>query len=144
VAAVAELIIAKNSSNVIVQALIGGLPDAGWADVYVSTGQPGLASGHERLPSAFIRVTRGGGGRLNRVTDSASSLIECWHDGSNAEGLAQAAIGVLCRAAGQRQRFAGGFIRGIDNLFGPTDFPDPLVPSHDRSQFHGDFLISTN
>lgn len=139
-----ELIVAPASKDAAVQALAAGLPDADWINVNVSSKRPDDIPGVNELPHAFIRVTRSGGGMLNRVTDRASLLVECWHDGGRSEALANAAIGVLARAAGQRQRHAGAFLRGMDNVFGPTDFPDPLTPDHDRSQFTADLLVSTN
>lgn len=141
----AELIVPKSSIAFAVQALAVGMGDADaeWTGIYVADRKPDTTSGAS-LPSAFIRVTRSSGGMLNRVTDRATLLVECWHDSARGEELALAAIAVLTRAAGQRQRFAGAFVRGIDNIQGPTDFPDPLTPSHDRFQFTADLLVSTN
>ncbi|DAZ90151.1 Uncharacterised protein [Mycobacteroides abscessus subsp. bolletii] len=139
----AELIVPKPSVALAVQAITVGLPQAGLTDVYVSSKKPGAATGHRILPGKFIRVTRlNPGGMLNRVTDQAHLLIECWDDSGEGEKLANAARGVLRAASGQT--IAGGFVRcaGEDN--GPVDFPDPDVPSHDRYQFTIDLLISTN
>ncbi|DAZ90349.1 hypothetical protein [Mycobacteroides abscessus] len=139
----AELIIAKPSVAIAVSALTAGLPQTGLSGVYVSSKKPGVATGHRVLPSKFIRVTRiSPGGMLNRVTDLAHLLIECWADDGEGESLANAARGVLRASAGHT--IASGFIRSFGNDSGPVDFPDPDVPSHDRYQFTGDLLISTN
>ena len=82
---------------------------------------------------------------INRVTDSARLLIECWSDDSaDAEQLANTTRGLLRASSGSR--VAGGFIRGVDMELddGPTDFPDPLNPEHDRYQFQVAVIVSTN
>lgn len=114
-----------------------------FASVFISSKRPSTDTG-QSLPDHFIRVTRTNGGMLNRVTDRATLLVECFSATGQGEQLALAAIATLEAAAGQRQRYAGAFLRALDNVFGPTDFPDPLTPSHDRYQFTCDLLVSTN
>jgi hypothetical protein len=140
----AELIIPKPAVAVVI-ALLSQRLSALNLSTFVSSKTPSPATGHEVLPSRFIRVTRTGGGMSNPVTDSARLLIECWSDDSaSAEQLANTARAII--RAGVGQRVAGGFIRGVDTAVddGPTDYPDPLVQSHDRYQFQVTVLVSTN
>lgn len=109
----------------------------------ISSKRPSTDAG-QPLPDHYIRVTRSGGGMLNRVTDRSTLLVECYSAVGKGEQLALSAIATLEAAAGQRQRHAGAFLRALDNVFGPTEFPDPLTPSHDRYQFTCDLLVSTN
>lgn len=138
-----ELIVAKPSVGATVQALKAGLADTAFAGTFASSKRPDTSAG-QSLPDRFIRVTRTGGGMLNLVTDRAALLVECYTALGDGERLANTGIGVLARAAGQQTRYAGAFIRGIGAIYGPTDFPDPLVPSHDRYQFTCDLYVSTN
>lgn len=139
-----EIIVPKPSVAAVIAVLIDQLPDQGYGDAYVSSKKPGPRTGHTSLPSRFIRVTRAGGGMINLVTDNARILVECWSDSDDAEKFANAARAVITASAGGR--YAGGFIRGVDNEYddGPVDFPDPLVTSHDRQQFTIGVLVSTN
>jgi hypothetical protein len=140
-----ELIIPKPAVQVVCAALVVGLPEVSddYADAYVGSKRPGPRTGHTGLPSRFIRVTRAGGGMLNRVTDNARVLVECWSDANDCEQFANAARGVIYCSAGDR--FATGFIRYVEHEDdGPTDFPDPLVTTHDRWQFVTGVLVSTN
>lgn len=125
--------------------LADALPDHDFDGVFVSSKTPGPATGHASLPRRYIRVTRSGGGMVNTVTDNARLLVECYSDDSaDAEVLANVARGALRASAGRR--VAGAFIRGVDVDVddGPTDYPDPLVPSHDRYQFQVALMVSTN
>lgn len=140
----AELIVPKPAVAVAISVLTDGLPGAGFSGVFVGSKIPGPRTGQTTLPKRFVRVTRSGGGMLNRVTDNARLLIECWSDdGVDAEALANAARAVLVASHGTKTSF--GFVRGggaVDD--GPVDYPDPLVESHERYQFQVSLLVSTN
>jgi hypothetical protein len=141
---VTELIIPKPAVSIVIAALNDGLPAAGFPDVYVSGTRPSEVAGFESLPKRFVRVTRAGGGMMNRVTDNARILFECWSDDSaDAEVLANAVRGLIAATAGQQYEL--GHVRGVGNVDdGPTSFPDPIVPSHDRWQFQVSVMVSTN
>lgn len=139
-----ELIIPKPAVAVTVQALNAGLPGVGYSNVHISSKRPGAPTGDTILPNRFIRVTRAGGGMINRVTDEARLLIECWSDDSaDCEEFANAARGVIYASRGQKH--GGGFIRHVERHDdGPVDHPDPLFPGHERYQFRVGVLVSTN
>lgn len=140
-----ELIIPKPAVAVATAALRARLPGTGYSGVYIDSDRPSDATGHAILPPHFILLSRApGGGMINLVTDSARLLVECWASKEIGDGeqFANTARGILRASVGQR--FAGGFIRCFDNDSGPTDFGDPLAPTHSRYQFLGDLLVSTN
>lgn len=140
----AELVVPKPAVAIAISVLNAGLAGAGFEGVFVGSRTPGPRTGHTSLPKRFVRVTRTGGGMLNRVTDNARLLIECWSDdGVDAEALANAARAVLVASHGAKTSM--GFVRGgseVDN--GPVDYPDPLIESHERYQFQVSLLVSTN
>jgi hypothetical protein len=140
----AELIIPKPAVALAISVLKAGLSTAGFSGVFVGTRTPGPRTGHTALPKRFVRVTRTGGGMLNRVTDNARLLIECWSDdGVDAEALANAARAVLVASRGTKTAY--GFVRGTGEVDdGPVDYPDPLVESHERYQFQVSLHVSTN
>lgn len=142
---VTEVIVPKPAISLVISAVTEGLPLLGHFDVYVSGTRPSEAAGFGgQLPKRFVRITRAGGGMSNLVTDNARVLVECWSDDSaDAESLANAVRGILGSLTGVNHIL--GHVRGVGNVDdGPTQFPDPLVPSHDRWQFQVTVMVSTN
>lgn len=139
----AELIVPKPALAAGIAILTEELPGNGFPGVFVSNKRPGPEDGFQTYPPVFVRLTRTGGGMINMVTDRATLLVECYADDSEvAELFANVCSATLARRYGHR-RFAGAHIRGYSGD-GPTEFPDPLVPTHDRWQFLGELLVSTN
>ncbi|WP_301119776.1 hypothetical protein [Mycolicibacterium fortuitum] len=141
-----ELIIPKPAVGAGVAALEAALP-AHYDVELVSSDLPGLANGHRTYPTLFVRMTRvGPSGMLNMVTDRARLLVECYADKDSDTDCEQFAntCRALLRAVDTRTRFAGAYIRRWQNDTGPVPYPDPSVPSHERWQFQGDLLVSTN
>lgn len=141
-----ELIVPKPALSVAIELLRQGLPVLDFDDVFISSSKPGSDQGYDTYPDRFIKVTRTGGGMNNKVTDRALLLTECWSvDSTEAESLANACRALYNAAALRSQRFAGAYVRGWDEAGdGPVDFPDPTIASHDRWQFLGGLLVSTN
>lgn len=124
----AELIIPKSA----LACALGVLADL---DVPASTKAP------KTWTTAFVRVSRIGGGRPNLVTDKAALLIECFSpDSVEAEEIANHAGGLF--GAAQQGVFNGARVLGWDNMFGPVDFPDGTA-GWERFQLTGDLLVST-
>lgn len=141
-----EVILPRPALAAAIQILVEGLPVLGFSDVFISSSKPGSDQGYDTYPSRFVKVTRTGGGMNNLVTDRALLLTECWSvDSTEAENLANACRALYSASALRSQRFAGATIRGWDDAGdGPVDFPDPTIASHDRWQFLGGLLVSTN
>lgn len=141
-----EVIVPKPALAAAVAMLREGLEDLGWPGIYVANVKPGEADGSDVYPDRFVKVTRTGGGMNNMVTDRALLLVECWSvDSTEAENLANACRALFRVSALRQQQFAGAWIRGWDEAGdGPVDFPDPSLASHDRWQFLGGLLVSTN
>jgi hypothetical protein len=97
-------------------------------------------------PRVYIRVSRGGGGLhppAGLVTDTARILCELYGaQVADVETASGQAIAALRNAQGTSVN--GVFLRGFDNIDGPTDFPDVTVPDMCRWQFQGDLLVSTS
>jgi len=141
-----EVIVPKPALSAAIALLRDGLADHGWPDIFVGSTKPGEAQGFAVYPDQFVKVTRSGGGMNNLVTDRALLLVECWSvDSVEAENLANTCRALLRAAPYQGQPFAGAYIRGWDEAGdGPVDFPDPSLASHNRWQFLGGLLVSTN
>lgn len=139
-----ELIVPKAALALVIKAVSEELDGLGYGGVTIASKKPGQVTGDALLPNRFIRATRVGGGMVNRVTDNARILFECWStDGADAENLANAVRGIVGAMAGRH--YTIGYVRGVSNLDdGPTEFPDPQTPSHDRWQFTAGVMISTN
>lgn len=113
------------------------LVDAFGSTVDVSAKMP------QRPPNQFIRVNRVGGSRPNLVTDSARILIECFGpDPETVESMWATVDEAMHNAVGTVVDSV--FVRGWDNVDGPTDFPHPDLLSWDRWQLHGDLMLSTS
>ncbi|PKQ59723.1 hypothetical protein B5566_02455 [Mycobacterium sp. MHSD3] len=139
----AELIVAKPALAAAIAVLTEELPSNGYPDAFVSHKLPGPEDGYETYPPVFVRLTRTGGPRINKVTDRANLLVECYaNDSEVAELFANMCGAVLARPYGHR-RFAGASLRGGE-FEGATEFPNPLVTTHERWQFTGFLLVSTN
>lgn len=94
------------------------------------------------LPVKFVRVSRVGGSRPDLVTDSARILIELFGaDPETVESMWATADAAMHNAIGTIVDSAV-FVRGWENVQGPTDFPHPDHLSMDRWQLHGDLLLS--
>jgi hypothetical protein len=97
-------------------------------------------------PAVYIKVSRAGGGPhppTDLVTDAARIMCEVY--GANAadvEAATSDAIAALRNSFGTT--INGVFLRGFDNIDGPTAFDDVTVPDMCRWQFQGDLLVSTN
>jgi len=105
--------------------------------IYAGTKMP------KTWPHGFIRVDRAGGGMRVLVTDFARILCECYGASIGVvEDVTGLAIQALTSAEGEI--FDGVFVRGFENIEGPVNFPQPIVPDLCRWQFQGDLLVSTN
>jgi hypothetical protein len=97
-------------------------------------------------PNTFIKVSRSGGGPhtpTELVTDTARILCEVYGSQvADVEAMTSKAIAALRNAQGTT--VGNVFIRGFDNIDGPTDFTDVKVPDLCRWQFQGDLLVSTS
>lgn len=76
-------------------------------------------------PASFVRLTRVGGARLNRITDRPLVVFECWaateDDASALARLTRAHVEALA------QSFAGeAWVRAVVEVSGPQSFPDPV------------------
>lgn len=140
-----EVIIPKPAVSLVIAAVTSRLSATVYSGTLVSGSRPSEASGYTgHLPARWVRITRSGGGMSNRVTDNARLLVECWSDDSvDAEALANTVRGAITSLTGGK--FSLGHVRGVEAVDdGPTQFPDPLVPSHDRWQFQVTVMVSTN
>ena len=97
-------------------------------------------------PRVYIKVTRAGGGPHEPtalVTDVARIMCELY--GANVADVEQASSTAIAALRNSQGTIVGGvFLRGFDNIDGPTDFPDVTVPDMCRWQFQGDLLVSTS
>ena len=97
-------------------------------------------------PAVYIRVSRSGGGPhppTGLVTDVARILCEVYGaQVADVEAATSTAIAALRNSQGTIVN--GVFLRGFDNIDGPTDFPNAAVPDMCRWQFQGDLLVSTS
>lgn len=97
-------------------------------------------------PRVYIKVSRAGGGLhppTTLVTDTARILCEIYGaQVADVEDAASHAIAALQNAQGTS--IGDVFIRGFDNIDGPTAFDDVTVPDMCRWQFQGDLLVSTS
>lgn len=97
-----------------------------------------------QIPTRFVRVDRVGGGRPNIVTDSARILIECFGpDPETVESMAATVDEAMHNAVGTVIDDAV-FVRGWDNMQGPTSLPHPDLLTMERWQLHGDLMVSTS
>ena len=97
-----------------------------------------------RAPDRFVRVSRIGGSRPFIVTDAAKILIEWFGpDPETVESMTATVDEAMHNAVGTVIDGAV-FVRGWDNVQGPTDFPHPDLLSWDRWQVNGDLLVSTS
>lgn len=84
-------------------------------------------------PSAFTRVSRIGGGRVNVVQSRPNLLIECWAS-DDLSALIRAGDAWEAINAAQHSEKAGVWLGGID-LSEPVAYPDPDAPGQFRYQF---------
>ena len=75
-------------------------------------------------PDKSVRVSRTGGPRLNVVTDAPQILVECWADNeTDACDLARYAHAYMW--ALPQTDVGGVWVRGVSELGGVQNFPDP-------------------
>lgn len=72
----------------------------------------------------FVKVTRTGGYSANIVTDNAQLTFECWHPSeSSASALCQLTRAVVEAMDGELVGTV--WVRGVYEIGGPANFPDP-------------------
>jgi hypothetical protein len=94
-------------------------------------------------PETFVVVQRAGGSRPNLVTDSVRLLVQVY--ATTVEDVSDFSDAAICALENSQGTIVlDAFIRGFDNISGPTDFPDPDISDMERWQFQGDFHVSTS
>lgn len=92
------------------------------------------------MPTAFTRVSRIGGSRINLAQSRVSLLVECWAtDDLTAQSRAFAAWQAI--DAAQHSTRAGVWLAGVD-LSEPVAYADPNAPGHHRYQFTASAVVA--
>lgn len=104
-----------------VEVLAVGLLKATVAPVRVVTKVPSTR------PAEFVRVWRTGGAAANRVLDQPMLTVQAW--GTNADELSR-----KCREAFLSNSAALPLVRGVEEVTGPYQDPDPATNT-DRVTF---------
>ena len=92
------------------------------------------------MPTAFTRVSRVGGSRVNVVQGRPSLLIECWAP-TKLAAQSRAFDAWAAIDAAQHSTKAGVWLGGID-LSEPYEYPDPSTPGHRRYQFTASAVVA--
>lgn len=129
----ADPVFFTDTVSVVRSILLDGLPDHGYPSTTVVSRVP------NPRPTAFVRVMRTGGPRMNLVADDAQVTVESWADeDTDAHDLAQVARALVVAARGTV--VDGTTVYRVTEVSGPAWLPDGIS---DQPRYTQTFTVAT-